>query len=254
VTATTVDADGLSIPVTVGVRAVGTTTNSSESVTAEHTPAHADPGSLLTPIPETDPVTVGESTTVAIDAQYQMGPVPDLDSITVSLSTPCAAEMSGGAVADRFEGTATVADDGTAVTLDFSAFPNGADRHGTVATVEIAGQQASHTRVVIDTVTTASDGHVGTEWATLGVEDPVPTIPGGLKGPAPAIDGTVPGDIDGDGLHEDLTGDGEISFPDVNTFFQNSDADVVQNNADIFDFNEDGSINLQDVMALFRLV
>lgn len=70
----------------------------------------------------------------------------------------------------------------------------------------------------------------------------------------PPIDGVQPTDPNGDSLYEDFSGDGDIDFPDVNTFFQHSDTDVIQNNTQFFDFTDDGTINLQDVMVLFRMV
>ncbi|MFB6162941.1 MAG: hypothetical protein ABEJ86_05830 [Halococcoides sp.] len=64
----------------------------------------------------------------------------------------------------------------------------------------------------------------------------------------------APTDPNGDGLYEDLNGNGDIGFPDVNMLFQNSDTASVQNNAKFYDFESSGTINLQDVMALFQMV
>ncbi|WP_159077039.1 hypothetical protein [Halococcoides cellulosivorans] len=105
----------------------------------------------------------------------------------------------------------------------------------------------------IDDVVTASDGHVRTQWATLGVNESVATIPGGKTGSSPPIDGSVPADID-DGMYEDLNGDGEVNFPDVNTLFQNLGTDAVSNNARLFDFESGNGVTLQDVLALFESV
>ncbi|MFB6162215.1 MAG: glycoside hydrolase family 5 protein [Halococcoides sp.] len=61
-------------------------------------------------------------------------------------------------------------------------------------------------------------------------------------------------DPDGDGLYEDLSGNGEVDFPDVNMLFQNSDTAKIRDNAQYYDFESGDGITLQDVMALFRLV
>ncbi|MFB6162082.1 MAG: hypothetical protein ABEJ86_01395 [Halococcoides sp.] len=61
-------------------------------------------------------------------------------------------------------------------------------------------------------------------------------------------------DPDDDGLYEDFSGNGQIDFPDVNMFFQHSDTAKVQNYPEYYDFTADGSISLQDVMALFEMV
>ncbi|MFW6436322.1 MAG: ABC transporter substrate-binding protein [Halococcoides sp.] len=68
------------------------------------------------------------------------------------------------------------------------------------------------------------------------------------------IDGAQPTDPDDDGLYEDISGDGRINFPDVNTFFQNTDSDAVQDHASYYDFTDDGTVDLQDVLALFEMV
>lgn len=70
----------------------------------------------------------------------------------------------------------------------------------------------------------------------------------------PPIDGVVPRDRDGDGRHEDINANGKIGFPDVNAFFQHSDRPAVREHVAAYDFTDDGTISLQDVMALFRMV
>lgn len=54
-------------------------------------------------------------------------------------------------------------------------------------------------------------------------------------------------DIDGDGLEEDINGDGSLSSEDVEIFFdsyENTDSGV-------YDFNGDGNISINDVQALY---
>ncbi|AWB26958.1 endo-1,4-beta-xylanase [Halococcoides cellulosivorans] len=61
-------------------------------------------------------------------------------------------------------------------------------------------------------------------------------------------------DPDGDGLYEDLSGDGTLNFPDVNELFQNTDQSVAQDNSQYYDFDGDGDLDSQDVLALFEMV
>lgn len=68
------------------------------------------------------------------------------------------------------------------------------------------------------------------------------------------IDGTVPVDLNGDGLYRDISGDGAVNFPDLNTFFQHSDQPVVTDHVPAYDFEPSDGINLQDVMALLEEV
>lgn len=60
-----------------------------------------------------------------------------------------------------------------------------------------------------------------------------------------------PTDPDGDGLYEDINGDGESNIVDVQALFSNRNDETIQNNTNAFDFNGDGSINVVDVQRLF---
>jgi PKD repeat protein len=60
-------------------------------------------------------------------------------------------------------------------------------------------------------------------------------------------------DLDGDGLYEDVNGDGSFNIIDVSALLDNYEGATVQNNVDLFDFNGDGSVNIIDVSALLDL-
>ena len=60
-----------------------------------------------------------------------------------------------------------------------------------------------------------------------------------------------PQDPDGDGVHEDVNGDGELTVVDVQAFFLHYEDAAVQANVDAFDVNGDGVVNVVDVQALF---
>ncbi|GAB3017699.1 hypothetical protein [Natronobiforma cellulositropha] len=66
------------------------------------------------------------------------------------------------------------------------------------------------------------------------------------------IAGNTPQDLTGDGLYEDVTGDGQLGFNDVVTFFEEHDSDAVQGNVDRFDFSGNGRVGFDDVIALFE--
>jgi hypothetical protein len=61
----------------------------------------------------------------------------------------------------------------------------------------------------------------------------------------------APTDPDGDGVYEDVNGDGDVNVGDVQALFANDDGPVVQNNTAAFDVNGDGDVNVGDVQALF---
>jgi hypothetical protein len=67
-------------------------------------------------------------------------------------------------------------------------------------------------------------------------------------------DGNLPGDLNGDGLYEDVNGDGSADSGDAQALFAARDDPAVQNNAGAFDFNDDGAVNVGDAQALFDLV
>ncbi|MFW6436605.1 MAG: cellulase family glycosylhydrolase [Halococcoides sp.] len=86
--------------------------------------------------------------------------------------------------------------------------------------------------------------------------DPVPTTTETTTETAPDRPTWPEGatDPDGDGLFEDLSGNEKTDFPDVNELFQNADSATVQDNTQFYDFTDDGSVDLQDVLALFEMV
>ncbi|WP_226010631.1 BGTF surface domain-containing protein [Halomicrobium salinisoli] len=69
-----------------------------------------------------------------------------------------------------------------------------------------------------------------------------------------AIDGTAPRDPDGDGLYEDLNGNGETDYADVVQFYEHRDDPAVARRVDAYDFDLDGDVDRADVVALFERV
>ncbi|RLI83156.1 hypothetical protein DRP04_02180 [Archaeoglobales archaeon] len=74
-----------------------------------------------------------------------------------------------------------------------------------------------------------------------------------VAGPPP-IDGHQPKDLDGDGLFEDVNGDGYFNFGDIVFFFKNFDKDEIKNYPEFYDFNGDGKVNFGDVIGLFFML
>lgn len=60
----------------------------------------------------------------------------------------------------------------------------------------------------------------------------------------------LPKDLDGDGLYEDINGDGVLTVDDVALLAAHYQGPVVQENARAFDFNNDGVVDPLDVSAL----
>ncbi|AKB35372.1 cell surface protein [Methanosarcina siciliae C2J] len=64
----------------------------------------------------------------------------------------------------------------------------------------------------------------------------------------------TPKDLDGDGLYEDLTGNGEFSFVDIVAYFHNMDWIEANMPVEYFDFNGNGRIDFDDVVDMFGMI
>jgi PKD repeat protein len=73
----------------------------------------------------------------------------------------------------------------------------------------------------------------------------LPTVPGGED---------TPGDVDDDGVYEDVNGDGEVTVADVQALWDSRDDPSITANPEFYDFNDDGVFDVVDVQALFDLV
>ncbi|GAB3017244.1 glycosyl hydrolase [Natronobiforma cellulositropha] len=65
------------------------------------------------------------------------------------------------------------------------------------------------------------------------------------------LNGYTPQDLTGDGRYEDVTGDGQLGFNDVVTFFDHLDHPTITENPAHFDFSGNGRVGFDDVIALF---
>lgn len=70
--------------------------------------------------------------------------------------------------------------------------------------------------------------------------------------PAIGTDASPPTDSNDDGLYDDVDGDGETTHDDVAVFFEHLEDDAVRNNAEYFDFDENGRLGFGDVVELLR--
>ena len=91
----------------------------------------------------------------------------------------------------------------------------------------------------------------GRNWIELDIE---PDWVGDPPFGPPALPGQddPPQDLDGDGNHEDITGDGEVTVFDTQVLFNNLEAEAVQENAAAFNFNPatpDDEVTILDVAS-----
>ncbi len=68
---------------------------------------------------------------------------------------------------------------------------------------------------------------------------------------APVVDERPATDPDGDGVYEDLNGNGRVDYDDVVVLFRNLDSEAVTDDPDAFDLNGNGRVDYDDVVQLF---
>ncbi|MFC5973467.1 hypothetical protein ACFPYI_19230 [Halomarina salina] len=89
-----------------------------------------------------------------------------------------------------------------------------------------------------------------------GIVTSVNSATGSIEFTPPAVSENqpLPGDLDGDGLFEDVNGDGQANVGDAQSLFSNRDDAAVQQYVAQYDFNDDGVVNVGDAQALFSLI
>jgi len=70
------------------------------------------------------------------------------------------------------------------------------------------------------------------------------------QGIPPLVGDSAPTDPDGDGVYEDVNGDGTTDIADVQALLDSFDGQTAQDNAASFDVNEDGRLDVTDVIRL----
>jgi hypothetical protein len=124
-------------------------------------------------------------------------------------------------------------------------------------TLSVDGQTVATEEVTLDAGESAmveftlTGGDVGTlSYAVSTADD---SISGDVAVTLPVVgnSGSPPADLDGDGLYEDVNGDGTVDVGDVQTLFAHDEDDAIQDHAAAFDFNGDGQVDVGDVQTLF---
>jgi hypothetical protein len=118
----------------------------------------------------------------------------------------------------------------------------------TILDVTVEGQAVGTTTVTATADSVGSeDGsqsyNIGAAGSATLTVTAAPTLPG-ASGPV--------SDTDGDGVYEDLNGDGQFTPADVTYLFSNRNIPAIQNNAALFDYNGDGGFSPADITVLFN--
>jgi PKD repeat protein len=197
--------------------------------------------------PATATVAAGAEREVALVADHFPDGLKNL-SITVTLENDHA-EITGVAPAAMGGALTYAGVPGTSVTIklndDGSTVEAGAE-DVVLATLKVRGLTDGVTGI------TASDAVV---YADNGEEIAVICTPGAIDivglSPLPGCI-NIPGDGDGDGLFEDVNGDGTLDADDVRAYFEHFESIFSQKNPRVFDYNSNGRIDFDDVVTAHR--
>jgi len=140
----------------------------------------------------------------------------------------------------------------TAVTLSV------ADTSGAVytATETVDLEVGTTTQATFENISEQPPAGTDAYEVVVGVEGVGETVTGTLELDVDVTgDGNPATDTTGDGLLNDISGDGEFTIADVQVLFEHLGDEVIQHNAGVFDFSEasdDTEVSIFDVQALFN--
>jgi hypothetical protein len=218
----------------------GTLTVEEPTVSAKLAPASAKAVSNSTRVMD---VIVGNASNGIGTYNLSVG-INDTTAATIADATP-----KGDPIQD---GSTTIAEDGSSVTIVGTAASLNGSGGVTIATVTLETLSAGSTSVSMsvsqlgDIVGNSYPNIGSSTGATLKVR-PQPSEPVSDDFEKPSSD------TDGDGTLDDVNGDGVCNVNDVTALWGNRDSNVIDTNSDLYDMNNDGVFNLNDVTALWSL-
>ncbi|WP_152040741.1 alkaline phosphatase PhoX [Salinigranum salinum] len=195
---------------------------------------------------------VGQGDAVEVDVVAKHVPAGIAGGeITVSVADTSVVGIAGASYADAVGLTEdpTVSEDGSSVTMRFADTNAAMQAEGTeftIGSVTLTGMGAGAT----DVDTSASlDDDAGN---SIEVE---PRSGVAMVGPSSiGSSAASPTDPDGDGLYEDINGNGRVDYDDVALLFNNLESQSVTSNARAFDFNENDKLDYDDIVSLYEEV
>ena len=170
--------------------------------------------------------------------------------VTVSVSNPEVASITGVEFSEGLGLTeSSMSNDGSTVTIraaDTDRNVQAGGRHVPLATLTVRGDSTGTTDLQVGVNQMDNeDGNPIDANARTGVL---------VTGPPTVTGGSAPTDTDGDGLYEDLNGNGRLDYEDIEILFSNFDADSVTMNKSAYDFNENGQLDFDDIVDLYQKV
>ena len=170
--------------------------------------------------------------------------------VTVSVSNPDVASITGVEFPEDLGLTErSLSSDGSSVTIRVADTDRNVEAGGRdvpLATLTVRGDSTGTADLRIDV--RQMDGESGDPIDATAREGVLVT------GPPTVTGGSAPTDPDGDGLYEDLNGNGRLDYEDIEILFSNFDADSVTMNESAYDFNENGQLDFDDIVDLYEEV
>jgi secreted PhoX family phosphatase len=169
--------------------------------------------------------------------------------LTVSVSNPEVASITGVEFPEALGLTeATLSDDGSSATIRVADTNRAVDpaRDVPLASLTLRGDATGTTDLEVEVARMDDDA-----GDAIDVEARSGLL---VTGPPTVTGGSAPTDPDGDGLYEDLNGNGRLDYGDIELLFSNFDADSVTMNESAYDFNENGQLDFDDIVDLYEEV
>ncbi|QYZ80402.1 PKD domain-containing protein [Methanofollis formosanus] len=197
--------------------------------------------------PATATVAAGTEREVAIVADHFPDGLKNY-SITVTLEND-RARITGVDVASMTGASSPSGLPGTTVTFSASDDGNTVEagaENVLLATLKVRGLTDGTAGITVGDVVVYTDS--GEETSVICTPGTIDVV--GLS-PLPGCV-NIPGDDDGDGLFEDVNGDGTLDTDDVGAYFEHFESIFSQKNPRVFDYNGNGRIDFDDVVTVHR--
>jgi secreted PhoX family phosphatase len=179
-------------------------------------------------------------------------------AVTISVTDTEVAKIVGASYGDDLELTAepAVSDDGSSVTLRFADLEDAVEPGSVdigLGQLELEAVGTGTTDLTVDVQTMDDDaGDMLETQQRPGVVIVGPPPIGGTPGGGGGGSGAPPTDPGGDGLYEDVNGNGRLDYDDVVTLFEYIEDDSAQLNEAAFDFNQNGRLDYDDIVDLYE--
>ena len=208
----------------------------------------------ITVLPAANTLEVGETTTIAVLLETAPAGLSGFN-ISVALTNPSVGEIVGVSYptwAMMPKNGSLPADSVFVQALDLEQLVGVGATNVTLCTLTVRGDAAGTTNLTITPIKVDDDsaGRYAPNviGATLTVQNILP-FPNPLGGEFP-----TPRDLDGDGLYEDLDGNGLVGFNDVVIYYQNMGFIESSQPLAAFDYDGSGFIGFNDVVRLYQRV